>query len=148
MASRSRLARISLHVLAERASALPQRPPPSAVGGATWESLLALARDMQFRGKDGITESPEGMTSPETAPPPREGRTAPAVTECVDVAIVGAGFSGLGVAKRLLDAGVETVRLFERGNDVGGTWFWNRYPDAACDSMTHSYSYSFERDWM
>ena len=92
--------------------------------------------------------SPGGNYWADSFPRPAPVRAPVSGSVHVDVAIVGAGFSGLGVAKRLLDAGVETVRLFERGNDVGGTWFWNRYPDAACDSMTHSYSYSFERDWM
>lgn len=117
--------------------------------GATWESRLALRKAEVYVGKDGITESPAGMKSIENAPLPRLPTAQPraAVQEAVDVAIVGAGFSGLGLAKRLLESGVTKVRLLERGSDAGGTWFWNRYPDAACDSMTHSYSYSFERDW-
>ena len=65
----------------------------------------------------------------------------------VDVVVVGAGFGGLYALYRLRRLGL-SVQVFEAGSGVGGTWFWNRYPDAACDSMTHSYSYSFERDWM
>jgi cyclohexanone monooxygenase len=61
----------------------------------------------------------------------------------VDVVIVGAGFSGLYLLHRLRGLGF-TTRVFERGGDVGGTWYWNRYPGARCDVESMQYSYSFD----
>ena len=68
----------------------------------------------------------------------------------VDVVVVGAGFSGLYLLYCLRKAGFST-RVFERGGDVGGTWYWNRYPGARCDVESLQYSYSFDeqlqQDW-
>ena len=68
----------------------------------------------------------------------------------LDVAIVGAGFSGLYMLYRLRGRGLR-VRVFERGADVGGTWYWNRYPGARCDIESVDYCYSFSpellADW-
>jgi cation diffusion facilitator CzcD-associated flavoprotein CzcO len=70
--------------------------------------------------------------------------------ESADAIIVGAGFSGLYQLYRLRELGL-TARVFERGDDVGGTWYWNRYPGARCDIQSLSYSYSFspelEQEW-
>ncbi|MBT5495419.1 MAG: NAD(P)/FAD-dependent oxidoreductase [Alphaproteobacteria bacterium] len=63
----------------------------------------------------------------------------------VDVVIVGAGFSGLYLLHRLRGLGF-TTRVFERGDGVGGTWYWNRYPGARCDVESMQYSYSFDED--
>ncbi len=60
----------------------------------------------------------------------------------IDVAVVGAGFAGLYMLHRLRGLGLRT-RVFERGADVGGTWFWNRYPGARCDIESVDYCYSF-----
>jgi cation diffusion facilitator CzcD-associated flavoprotein CzcO len=60
----------------------------------------------------------------------------------VDVAVVGAGFAGLYMLYRLRGLGLR-ARVFERGTDVGGTWFWNRYPGARCDIESVDYCYSF-----
>ena len=68
----------------------------------------------------------------------------------VDALIVGAGFSGLYLLHRLRQAGL-SVCAIEAGNDVGGTWYWNRYPGARCDVETLDYSFSFcsdlEQEW-
>ncbi len=50
----------------------------------------------------------------------------------VDVAVVGAGMAGLYLLYRLRELGM-SARAFETGDDVGGTWYWNRYPGARCD---------------
>jgi cation diffusion facilitator CzcD-associated flavoprotein CzcO len=63
----------------------------------------------------------------------------------LDAVVVGAGFSGLYMLHRLLRAGY-SVRLFEAGSGVGGTWFHNRYPGARCDIESMDYSYSFDDD--
>src|SRR4051812_24954722 len=64
-------------------------------------------------------------------------------TQQVDVAVVGAGFAGLYLLHRLRKAGLTTVAL-EEADDVGGTWYWNRYPGARCDIQTIDYSYTFD----
>src|SRR5262245_13572577 len=66
-----------------------------------------------------------------------------AATQTVDVAVVGAGFAGLYLLHRLCKAGFSAVVLEEAG-DVGGTWYWNRYPGARCDIQTIDYSYTFD----
>ncbi len=63
----------------------------------------------------------------------------------VDAVIVGAGFSGLYLLHLLRKNGFST-RVFERGDDVGGTWYWNRYPGARCDVESMQYSYSFDEE--
>ncbi len=64
-------------------------------------------------------------------------------TQQVDVAVVGAGFAGLYLLHRLRKAGFNAIVLEEAG-DVGGTWYWNRYPGARCDIQTIDYSYTFD----
>ncbi len=61
------------------------------------------------------------------------------LTDHVDVAIVGGGFSGLLAGARLRDVGVERIRIIEAGADAGGTWYWNRYPGAQCDIESYIY---------
>ena len=64
----------------------------------------------------------------------------------VDVVVVGAGFAGLYALRKLRDTMKLSTRVFEAGSDVGGTWFWNRYPGARCDIESVHYSYSFYED--
>ncbi len=68
----------------------------------------------------------------------------------IDVVVVGAGFAGLHLLHRLRSEGF-SARGFDQASDVGGTWYWNRYPGARCDIATVDYSFSFdpelERDW-
>jgi cation diffusion facilitator CzcD-associated flavoprotein CzcO len=66
-----------------------------------------------------------------------------------DIAIVGSGFSGLGMAIRLKQAGVDDFLVLERAGEVGGTWQANTYPGCACDVPSHLYSFSFalNPDW-
>ncbi|MFV2090893.1 MAG: flavin-containing monooxygenase, partial [Pseudomonadales bacterium] len=62
-----------------------------------------------------------------------------ALTDEVEVAIIGGGFGGLLAGARLREAGVEDLRMIEKGGDFGGTWYWNRYPGAACDVESYVY---------
>ena len=80
-------------------------------------------------------------------------RTLPSAVDdpgMVDVVIVGAGFAGLYMLHRLRGLGFST-QVYEAGDDVGGTWYWNRYPGARCDVESLEYSYSFsdelQNDW-
>ncbi len=65
---------------------------------------------------------------------PREAKT-----DHVTVAIIGGGFAGLVTGARLKEAGIEDVRIVEKGGDFGGTWYWNRYPGAQCDTTSFIY---------
>ncbi|WP_370322807.1 flavin-containing monooxygenase [Oricola sp.] len=70
-------------------------------------------------------------------------------TQPLEVLIIGAGFAGIGAAIKLLEKGVTNLRVFDKAGGVGGTWWHNRYPGAACDVPSHFYCYSFEPnpDW-
>jgi cation diffusion facilitator CzcD-associated flavoprotein CzcO len=72
------------------------------------------------------------------------------VTDQVEIAIVGAGFGGMYMLHRARQVGMKAL-VFERGSDVGGTWFWNRYPGARCDVPSLEYSYQFsdelQQEW-
>ena len=61
------------------------------------------------------------------------------LTDEVEIAIIGGGFGGLIAGARLKELGFEDVRLVEKGGDLGGTWYWNRYPGAACDTESYIY---------
>ncbi|WP_164661169.1 SDR family NAD(P)-dependent oxidoreductase [Tropicibacter sp. Alg240-R139] len=69
--------------------------------------------------------------------------------EPLDVAVIGAGFSGVCAAIKLQESGIVNFRVFEKSSGIGGTWWHNRYPGAACDIPSHFYCYSFEMnpDW-
>ena len=64
----------------------------------------------------------------------------------VDVAIIGTGFAGLGMAMKLKDAGLNDFVLLEKAGEVGGTWRDNHYPGCACDVPSHLYSFSFAQN--
>ena len=62
------------------------------------------------------------------------------------IAIIGAGFAGIGTAIQLSKAGIHSFTIFERAGEIGGTWRDNTYPGAACDVPSHAYSLSFEQN--
>src|ERR1041385_2812884 len=70
-------------------------------------------------------------------------------TGVLDVLIVGAGFSGLGMAIKLLQQENKDFLVIEKADDIGGTWYVNQYPGCACDIPSHLYSFSCDRnpDW-
>jgi len=67
------------------------------------------------------------------------GFTRAPLTDAVDVLIIGGGFGGLLAGARLREAGVQSIRIVEKGGDFGGTWYWNRYPGAQCDIESYIY---------
>ncbi len=67
-------------------------------------------------------------------------------TKHVDAVVIGAGFSGLYMLKKLRDDLGMTTQVYEAGDGVGGTWYWNRYPGARCDSESYVYCFSFDDD--
>ncbi|MEJ6705896.1 MAG: NAD(P)/FAD-dependent oxidoreductase [Pseudomonadales bacterium] len=62
-----------------------------------------------------------------------------ALTDHVTVAFIGGGFAGLVTGARLVEQGITDVRIIEKGGDFGGTWYWNRYPGAQCDTASFIY---------
>lgn len=73
-------------------------------------------------------------TDPYVEPPEREP-----LTDDVTVAFIGGGFAGLVTGAKLKQAGIDDVRIIEKGGDFGGTWYWNRYPGAQCDTAAFIY---------
>ncbi len=67
------------------------------------------------------------------------------VTAEYDVLIVGAGFAGMYMLHKTRSLGM-TARVYDAAKGVGGTWYWNRYPGARCDVMSHDYSFSFDKE--
>ena len=67
----------------------------------------------------------------------------------LEVLIIGAGVSGINIAKRLNDIGVSNYTVLEQGGGLGGTWFWNKYPGCACDipAVLYSFSWHYNHAW-
>src|SRR5271170_3640495 len=80
------------------------------------------------------------MASPQQKPTAAKGPV-----EQYDAIIIGAGVTGLYELYRLRQLGI-SVRLFDDGSGVGGTWYWNRYPGARFDSESYTYGYSFSEE--
>ena len=76
----------------------------------------------------------------------RGERSSVALSGMFDALIIGAGFSGLYQLHCLRDRLGLAVKILEAGEGVGGTWYWNRYPGARCDSESHSYCYTFSQE--
>ena len=96
------------------------------------DQRLRPERNAQYRGAEG--EFGHLAADPHSPYVERE-----AVADEVDAVIVGAGIGGLYAAGRLKEAGLSRVRLIEQAGDVGGVWYWNRYPGAQCDVESHIY---------
>src|SRR6056297_2613453 len=107
---------------------------------AALHERYAIERDKRLRedGNDQYVE-PTGAFShflddPYVEPEPREP-----LTDTVEVAFIGGGFAGLVTGAKLKQAGIDDVRIIEKGGDFGGTWYWNRYPGAQCDTAAFVY---------
>ncbi|SPA25877.1 Cyclohexanone monooxygenase, Flavin-containing monooxygenase (FMO) [Cupriavidus taiwanensis] len=92
------------------------------------------------------------MNAPAELPPALSQQwpqQAPPAPEHTDIAIIGSGFAGLGMAIRLRERGERDFLVFEKAGSVGGTWRDNHYPGCACDVQSHLYSFSFapNPDW-
>lgn len=95
--------------------------------------------------KPKATVSKPASAPKTTAAKPSPTKATPVMpTEVLEVAVIGSGFSGLGMGIRLKKAGIINFRMFEKAGDVGGTWRDNIYPGCACDVKSQLYSYSFE----
>ncbi|KAL5361021.1 hypothetical protein BJX96DRAFT_184927 [Aspergillus floccosus] len=90
----------------------------------------------QYRLIDDATQTAQQyLTDPYVAP----GFTRDPIDQESDVVIIGGGYGGLLCAVRLLERGIDNIRIIEKGGDFGGTWYWNRYPGAQCDIESYIY---------
>ncbi len=108
---------------------------------AALKEKYAAERQKRLR-QDGLAQyvQPRGQFAEFLDDPNVEpGFTREPLFDDVDVVLLGAGFGGLLCAAELRKAGLKNIRLIERGGDVGGTWYWNRYPGAACDVESYIY---------
>jgi cyclohexanone monooxygenase len=117
-------------------SAFQAEVPGSIPGGRSPEAPRALAPSQRCMAMAEVQGQPTGVDA------------SPAVA--FDAVVVGAGLAGLYMLHRLRGLGL-TARVYEAGDDVGGTWYWNRYPGARCDIQSLDYSYSFsdelQQEW-
>jgi phytoene dehydrogenase-like protein len=111
-------------------------------------SLALLVRGLNACAQQRESKGTQGMSTVQ----PVSGKGQSATQQSYDVVVVGAGFAGMYMLYRLRGLGL-TARVYEQGDGVGGTWYWNRYPGARCDVESMQYSYSFcdelqqEWDW-
>src|SRR5580700_9196088 len=121
--------------------------PISEIPQAYYEGIkakFAEARDIRLKYRpEGTRQYISDLTGvlADYAKDPHAEEIAPRapITDTVEVLFIGGGFSALLTAARLRERGVESIRIVERGADVGGTWYWNRYPGAACDVPAYDY---------
>jgi cyclohexanone monooxygenase len=96
-------------------------------------------RDRRLGASDRRYQDVADVPAAFTADPYNAASPRSPLDDEVDAVVVGGGFGGLLAAARLKEAGVKRVRIIEAGGDVGGTWYWNRYPGAACDIESYIY---------
>ncbi len=98
-----------------------------------------LRLDYRPPGTDQYTALEGDLAHYETDPYADERIERDPIDDEVEVLFIGGGFSALLTSARLREKGVESIRIVERGADVGGTWYWNRYPGVACDVVAYDY---------
>src|ERR1700722_2569994 len=113
-------------------------PPPGAVFNAEEQAKYRAFKEARRGAADYMAmegEFAKYLEDVYSAPPIER----PALTDSCEILVIGAGFAGLLLWHKLRDAGLHDVRFCEKGGDVGGTWYWNRYPGIACDVESYSY---------
>jgi cyclohexanone monooxygenase len=105
---------------------------------------FAEERDLRLKYRpEGTAQYTSDLEGPladyETDPYGGEIKPREAINDTVECLFIGGGFSALLTSARLREYGVKSIRIVERGADVGGTWYWNRYPGAACDVVAYDY---------
>lgn len=120
---------------------MPKRP------GQDYDEIkrkFAEERDLRLgyrpEGTDQFTSALTGPLAKYSIDPYAEASTPrEPLNDTVECLFIGGGFSALLTSARLRERGVESIRIVERGADVGGTWYWNRYPGVACDVVAYDY---------
>src|SRR3954453_2497004 len=101
---------------------------------------FAAERDLRLAYRPpGTTHTTAEIGSYATDPYVDEVIEREPIVDEVEVLFIGGGFSALLTSARLRERGVDSIRIVERGGDVGGTWYWNRYPGVACDVPSYDY---------
>ncbi len=108
------------------------------------KNKFAEARDLRLSYRpDGRAQYTSDLTGDlakyEVDPYAEPAAPREPIVDTVECLLIGGGFSALLTAARLRERGVQSIRIVERGGDVGGTWYWNRYPGAACDVSAYDY---------
>jgi len=113
-------------------------PPPGAVFNAEEQAKYRANKEARRGAADYMAMEGEFARYLEDvySAPPIERE---ALTDACEILVIGAGFGALLLWYKLRDAGFTDVRFCEKGGDVGGTWYWNRYPGIACDVESYSY---------
>jgi cyclohexanone monooxygenase len=113
-------------------------PPPGAVFNAEEQAKYRQYKEARQGAADYIAMEGEFAKYLEDvySAPPVERDT---LTDDCEILIIGAGFAALLLWYKLHQAGFQDIRVCEKGGDVGGTWYWNRYPGIACDVESYSY---------
>jgi cyclohexanone monooxygenase len=98
-------------------------------------------RDKRLRadGNDQYIEVKDAFAHFVDDPYVEPGFTRAPLRDEVEIVVIGGGFGGLLAGARLREAGVQDIRVIEKGGDFGGTWYWNRYPGAMCDVESYIY---------
>ena len=113
-------------------------PPPGAVFNAEEQAKYKAFKETRRGAADYIAmegEFSRYLADVYSAPPVEREP----LTDTCEILVIGAGFAGLLLWYKLREAGFQDVRFCEKGGDVGGTWYWNRYPGIACDVESYSY---------
>jgi cation diffusion facilitator CzcD-associated flavoprotein CzcO len=105
---------------------------------------FAEERDLRLKYRpDGTAQYTSDLTGDlaryEVDPYGGEVKPREPISDTVECLFIGGGFSALLTSARLREVGVESIRIVERASDVGGTWYWNRYPGVACDVVSYDY---------
>jgi hypothetical protein len=114
---------------------------PDVFSSDALKEKCRVEREKRLRtdGNDQYVGLAEVFRDIDADPYVEAGFTRDPMTIETDVAIVGGGFGGMLSAVRLIQAGVKDIHIIEKGADFGGTWYWNRYPGAACDIESYIY---------
>jgi cyclohexanone monooxygenase len=114
---------------------------PSAFDPDALRARYRAERDKRLRadGNDQYVEVSGDFAHFVDDPYVAPGFARAPLTDAVEVVIVGGGFGGLLAGARLREAGIDDLRIIEKGGDFGGTWYWNRYPGAQCDIEAYIY---------
>ena len=121
----------------EALTSLPP-PPPGAVFNAEEQAKYRAFKEARRGAADYIAmegDFAKYLQDVYSAPPVEREP----LTDTCEILVIGAGFAGLLLWYKLRQAGFHDVRFCEKGGDVGGTWYWNRYPGIACDVESYSY---------
>jgi cation diffusion facilitator CzcD-associated flavoprotein CzcO len=100
---------------------------------------------IEHTGEGHVTMARLGIEETKMESASHHATPLPGRAGILDVVVIGAGFAGMYAIYSIRNAGL-TVRAYETGDDVGGTWYWNRYPGARCDVESLDYSYSFSEE--